>query len=418
MANRESRIAYRVWQIANRVWREEMGEVMQIAIVGAGINGATAAVELARRGHQVTLLDPGPLPHPLAATTDISKVVRMEYGADEEYMELAERALAGWHAWNREFDEELFHQTGVLYLRRGEMKRGMYEWDSWKLLTQRGHSPQRLGVAEIKKRFPVWNARKYVDGFFDPEGGYAESGRVVLRVVEKAKTLGVKLRDGIVFKELIEKNGRVRGLVTADGRKFAADVVVMATGAWTHYLLPWLKPYFRANGMPVFHLAPDDPENFRATVYPVFAADTSATGYYGFPINRDGVVKIARHWDGREMHPESSARVVNEAEEKNLRAFLKQTFPALANARIVYRRICLYSDTWDGHFWVDHDPEHAGLVVAAGDSGHGFKFAPLWGEIIADCVEEKRNRFLKKFRWRAEVKGGGTEEQARFVERK
>lgn len=391
---------------------------MKIAIVGAGINGATAAVELAQRGHEVSLLDPGPLPHPLAATTDISKVVRMEYGADEEYMELAERALAGWQDWNREFGEDLFHQTGVLYLRRGEMKRGTYEWDSWKLLNKRGHHPQRLSVPDIKKRFPMWNTRRYVDGFYDPEGGYAESGRVVMRIIAKAQQLGVKLRAGTAFKELWETNGRVRGLVTQDGKKVAADLVLVTAGAWTHYLLPWLKPFFRANGMPVFHFAPKNTEDFRSTVFPVFASDTPATGYYGFPINRDGVVKIARHWDGREMHPESDERVVNDYEENNVREFLRFTFPSLVDAPIVFRRICLYSDTWDGHFWVDHDPDHEGLVVAAGDSGHGFKFAPMWGEIIADAVERKPNPLLKKFRWRPEVKPGKTEEAARFVERK
>jgi glycine/D-amino acid oxidase-like deaminating enzyme len=342
----------------------------------------------------------------------------MEYGADEDYMELAERALAGWHNWNREFGTDLYHETGLLYLRRGEMKRGTYEWDSWTLLKKRGHHPQRLGVAEIKKRFPMWNTRKYVDGFYDPEGGYAESGRVVSKVVEKAVGLGVKLREGSAFHELHETGGQVRGIVTSEGKRFSADAVVMATGAWTHYLLPWLKPFFRANGMPVFHLKPPNPGDFRSTVFPVFASDTPTTGYYGFPLNRDGVVKIARHWDGREMHPESSERVVNEFEESNLREYLRSTFPALQDAPIVYRRICLYSDTWDGHFWVDHDPEHPGLVVAAGDSGHGFKFAPMWGEIIADAVERKPNPLLKKFRWRPEVKPGRTEEAARFVERK
>ncbi len=389
---------------------------MNIIIVGAGINGATAAVELQQRGHQVTLLDPGPLPHPLAASTDISKVVRMEYGADEDYMALAERAIAGWHAWNREFGEELYHETGIVFLRAGKMGRGSYEWDSWRLLNKRGHRPQRLTPAEIKKRFPMWNTRRYSDGFYDPEGGYAESGRVVMRLIDKAQALGVKLRAGTAFKELVLEQARVRGVVAQDGKKITGDAVVVAAGAWTGYLLPWLQPALRSNGMPVFHLKPTRPELFRASVFPVFAADTPRTGYYGFPVNRDGVLKIARHTTGREMHPESSERVVTKAEEANLRAFLARTFPALVDAPIVYRRVCLYSDTWDGHFWIDRDPERPGLVVAAGDSGHGFKFAPILGEIIADAVESRSNDWLPKFRWRPEIRPDRTQEAARHVE--
>ena len=64
--------------------------------------------------------------------------------------------------------------------------------------------------------------------------------------------------------------------------------------------------------------------------------------------------------------------------------------PALADAPIVHRRMCLYCDTFDGDFWIDHDPERPGLVVAAGDSGHGFKFAPILGALIADVVEGSR----------------------------
>lgn len=389
---------------------------MKIAIVGAGINGTATAVELAQRGHSVTLMDPGPLPHPLAASTDISKVVRMEYGADEEYMTLAERALAAWQEWNRAFGTDLFHQTGVLYLRMGAVQRGTYEWDSWRLLLKRGHKPQRLAPPEIRKRYPMWNARRYVDGFFDPEGGYAESGRVVLQLVERARGLGVTLRAGTAFKELLEKKGQVRGVVTQEGKTIAADTVVVAAGAWTQFLLPWLGTELRSSGMPVFHLKPAEPENFRATVFPVFAADTTTTGYYGFPVNRDGVLKIARHTTGRQMHPESPERVVTESEEQHLRAFLARTFPALADAPIVYRRICLYSDTWDGHFWIDRDPERPGLVVAAGDSGHGFKFAPLLGGIIADAVEGRQNEWLNKFRWRTGFRPERTQEAARHVE--
>jgi glycine/D-amino acid oxidase-like deaminating enzyme len=125
------------------------------------------------------------------------------------------------------------------------------------------------------------------------------------------------------------------------------------------------------------------------------------------------VVKIANHGPGREMSPDSPERVVTAEDEKSLREFLASTFPSLSDAPIVYTRVCMYCDTHDGHFWIARDPEHEGLVVAAGDSGHGFKFAPVLGEIIADAVEGKDNPLLDKFRWRPEVRAGTDTDAAR-----
>jgi glycine/D-amino acid oxidase-like deaminating enzyme len=164
----------------------------------------------------------------------------------------------------------------------------------------------------------------------------------------------------------------------------------------------------------VFHLKPDRPELFTPERFPIFGADISTTGYYGFPLNRDGVVKIANHGSGREMSPDSPERAVTKDEENKMRQFLSGSFPALADAPIVFTRICLYCDTHDGNFWIAPDPERPELIIAAGDCGHGFKFAPVLGEIIADAVEGKSNPLLEKFRWRPEVKAGETKEAARF----
>src|SRR5262249_47161533 len=143
-------------------------------------------------------------------------------------------------------------------------------------------------------------------------------------------------------------------------------------------------------------------------------ADITTTGYYGFPINRDGVVKIANHGAGRGMSPESPERVVTVDDEKKLREFLASTFPSLADAPLVYTRVCMYCDTHDGHFWIAPAPQREELVVAAGDNGHGFKFAPLLGGIIADAVEGKDNPLLNKFRWRPETRPGSGTDVARF----
>ena len=127
----------------------------RIIVVGAGINGVTAATELKKRGHAVVLVDPGPLPHPLAASTDISKAVRAAYGADEDYTELAERSIKLWRKWNQEFGVELYHEVGVMFVRRREMKPGDFEYESFNKLQQRGHKVQRMNSARPSCRFII-----------------------------------------------------------------------------------------------------------------------------------------------------------------------------------------------------------------------------------------------------------------------
>ncbi|HKS03906.1 MAG TPA: FAD-dependent oxidoreductase [Chthoniobacterales bacterium] len=384
---------------------------MKTLVVGAGINGAVAAIELRKRRHEVVLVDPGPLPHPLAASTDISKVVRAAYGADEEYTELAERSRETWRQWNEEFGVELYHEVGFICMRQRPMQAGDFEYESLRLLERRGHRIECINSDYLRRHFPAWNAERYRDGFLDFEAGYAESGRAVTVLIERAKSMGVTLRERAKFCGLDETSGRVKGIALEGGEKVPADAVVMAAGAWTPYLLPFTQDYFRSSGQPVFHLKPAHPELFTPERFPIFGADISMTGFYGFPLNRDGVVKIANHGLGREMSPESPKRIVTKEEENKMREFLADSFPSLTHAPVVFTRVCLYCDTKDGNFWIAPDPDRAGLTIAAGDCGHGFKFAPVFGRIIADAVEGKVN---PKFRWRPEVKAGVAKEAARF----
>src|SRR2546427_1463067 len=354
----------------------------RILVAGAGVFGVTAAIELRKRGHPVALIDPGPLPHPLAASTDISKVVRLEYGADEAYTALAEKAIEGWKRWNEELGERLYHETGLLLLRQSPLAPGTIEQDSFEVLSRRGHAPERIDAAQVRARFPAWNADRYPHGTYSRQGGFVESGRVIARMVDEARRLGVQLREGVSFRELSPDGS---GVVCVGGERIEADQVVLALGAWTPHALPWLSAGLRSTGHPVFHLAPADPRAYAPERFPVFCADIQSSGYYGFPVHPvSQVVKIGRHALGRPMHPESPERFVTADEIQHLRSFLATTFPGLRDAPIVATRICLYCDSGDGHFWIARDPERPRAVVASGDSGHAFKFAPVLGAIVAD----------------------------------
>src|ERR1019366_1581022 len=122
-----------------------------VGVAGAGIFGITAALALRERGYGVTVFDPGPIPHPLAESTDISKIIRLEYGDDEIYAALMEKALERWRTWSA---AHLFPDTGFFLLRRSPLERGGFEHDSYELLPRRGHRVERLDRGAISRRFP------------------------------------------------------------------------------------------------------------------------------------------------------------------------------------------------------------------------------------------------------------------------
>jgi glycine/D-amino acid oxidase-like deaminating enzyme len=216
----------------------------RIVIVGAGINGVTAAIELKKRGHKISLLDPGPLPHPLAASTDISKAVRAAYGNDEDYTALAERSIKLWREWNEKFGVELYHEVAFLFLRQRAMRPADFEYESFELLRKRGHKVERIDSRTLRKRFPAWNAERYPDGFIDMDAGYAESGRVVSQLIAYAQSIGIELRENCRFGSLEQRDDRVSSVLLQNGESLPADKIVLTVGAWTPYLLPWTN---RAN---------------------------------------------------------------------------------------------------------------------------------------------------------------------------
>jgi glycine/D-amino acid oxidase-like deaminating enzyme len=393
-----------------------MNNTHDILIIGGGIFGLTAALSLKERGHRVMLCDAGPIPHPLAASTDISKVVRVDYGGDELYTALAEEARQGWLRWNESWGEPLYHEQGVTMLSRGPLRPGDFVTESYHLLKERGHPLQRLDGAAIARRFPAWNADLYNDGYFNPHSGFAESGRVVATLAWQAQAAGVDIRTEQPIQALLEENGRVVGVTTAHAEELRADLVIVAAGAWIPVLLSELRGMMRAVGLPVFHLKPTDPTLFQPPNFYTFSADITRSGWYGFPVHpRESVIKLAFHGQGREIDPAGDERKVTPDEIEALRRFLAESLPALAQAPLVYTRLCLYCDVPDGHFWIDRHPHKEGLAVAGGGSGHAFKFAPVLGDLIADVAEQKTNPYLERFGWRTLQAGVTNQEATRYA---
>ena len=383
-----------------------------VLVIGAGIFGLTAALELQQRGHQVTVADPGPIPHPLATSNDLSRMVRIDYGADGLYSTLGADAIKGWRRWNAGWGRDLFHEDGMLLLTSAPMVAGEFEQDAYDLWTGGGFQLERLAPGDLARRFPHWNSEYYIDGYFSPTAGWAEAGEITASLAQDAANAGVSVVTGFSAVRLLQEGDRVSGASARDGTELRADWVVVAAGVWTSVLLPELADRMSPVGQPVFYFKPQDPDSYRPPSFPPWAADTPRSGWYGFPANHEGVVKMANHGPGRRVHPDAD-RVITAEEEALCRAFLSQSLPSLASVPLHESKMCLYCDTWDGDFWIGRDPERQGLVVATGGSGHAFKFAPVLGGLAADALEGVKNPYSQRFAWRplAEIK----KEDMRYV---
>ena len=359
----------------------------------------------------MTVVDPGPVPHPLAASNDVSRMIRMDYGDDELYSDLGAEAIEGWHVWNERRGRPLYHEDGFLVLTSQPLEPGAVEWQSYDLLTAAGWPLQRLNSETVAERFPQWNSEHYTDGYFNPRGGWGEAGETVSFLASEAASAGIKVRVGFRAESVLVKSGRAVGLRSLDGDEVRADGVVVAAGVWTPRLIPDMQDLMTPVAQTLVYLRPNLPDRFRPPHFPPWGADIPRTGWYGFPANAEGVVKLANHGPGR-MVDADAPREADPAVVESSRRFLAHSVPELANAPLAGSRSCFYNDTWDGDFYITRHPEVEGLVISTGGSGHAFKFTPALGRITADVVEGKANRYAERFAWR--LRGEVTKESARY----
>ena len=246
---------------------------------------------------------------------------------------LGERALEGWRRWNAAWPAPLFHETGVAFLTRAPMQPGGFEHDSY-ATARRGAATASSASTPPRSRAasrPTGPAR-YVDGYYHREGGWAESGAVVAQLVAEARARGVLVRDGCAVDRIVDDGALVARPAARVGGGAREPRSPRADSSWSRPArgrrasCPALAPSLRAVGQPVFHLRPADPSPFEAARFPVFGADISRTGYYGFPVTRDGIVKIANHGAGIDLAG-GAPRETTPAQERALRELLRETVP-------------------------------------------------------------------------------------------
>lgn len=369
---------------------------MRVGIVGAGVFGLAAAIELAGRGHDVHVFEQGDIPHFAASSTDVCKAIRRIWysGDNETYVELVERAAVEWRAWEKLSGESIYHQTGALTATK-HFEPGSPMYSSVEFLSGRGGEVAVMSSEEAGQRFPLLRFADDEVCVYDHWTGYVESGRAVGVMADIARDGGAWVGARTPVSTVDERPSTVE-IVHGDGRS-AFDRVVVAAGPWVGRLLPEVGMRMRVTRQQMLLIEPRDPRDFAHGAFPTWNFDPDGDGWYGFPLLREGYVKIAKDRPGEVADPDVDRGGTSDFLEEAM-DFLRDRIPEMAAGRVAEGRSCLYTSTPDDHFMIDRVPGRERVFVAGGGSGHGFKFGSSIGPVIADSVEDVHNPLGERFR--------------------
>ncbi|KAJ1706557.1 FAD dependent oxidoreductase [Aspergillus oryzae] len=395
-----------------------------ILIVGAGTWGCSTALHLARRGYKnVTVLDPHPVPSPIAAGNDINKIMEhREVKASETdpwsiaFSTCTRAALKGWK--NDPVFQPYFHETGAIvsghtaslikHIQEHEIDSSDAEFI--KLNTAEDFR-KTMPPGILTGNFPGWK------GWLNKTGaGWIHAKKAMFSAYTEAKRLGVTFITGSPEGDvvsLIYENGDVVGARTADGTVHRADHTILSAGAGSDRLLDF-KKQLRPTAWTLCHIrmTPDEAKKYRNL--PVLF--NVAKGFFMEPDEDNHELKICDEHPGycnfvpdpkhgREVRsiPFAKHQIPLEAEAR-ARDFLRDTMPHLADRPLSFARICWDADTVDRAFLIDRHPEYRSLLLAVGGSGNGAMQMPTIGGFIADALEGNLQKELKHaLRWRPEI---------------
>jgi sarcosine oxidase len=364
-----------------------------VAIVGLGAMGSATLAECAKRGASVIGLEQFARGHDLGSSNGRTRLIRKAYFEDPAYVPLLLRAYELWRKLECESGEELLRLTGLLMvgLEGSPVIAGATR-------AAREHSLpfQSLSARDIRSRYPMLKVRDEEVGLYEPDGGVLDPERSVATQLRVAQSAGAELR----FNSMVESWGATANgflLHLAGGDDVTSRALLLSLG-------PWFKKTLESLGVPIrvqrnvqAWFAPVTNE-YAAGRFPPFLLDREGlpTPLYGFPDFGDGV-KAAFHACGELSDVEHFLREVDGARDiEPISRALEQWMPGAAG-RLRAAKPCPYTLTPDSHFVVDRHPDHPRLVLSGGFSGHGFKFAPVIGEICADLALENESRHAIDF---------------------
>ncbi|MGN6360853.1 MAG: N-methyl-L-tryptophan oxidase [Thermomicrobiales bacterium] len=356
-------------------------------VIGVGGMGSATCYQLARRGQRVLGLERFAIPHEHGSSHGYTRIIRLAYYEHPSYVPLLRHAYDLWREFERQAGEHLLHITGSLDA--GPEASWVFQGA---LRSAREHDlpHEVLTGADINARFPGYQLPADTYGLYQPDGGFLTPERATIAFVNAAQASGAAIHAG---ERVLDWTATAGGVcVTTDQGVYEAESLVFTAGAWNATLLPFLRGLAAPERQVLAWLQPLQPELFTPARFPVFNLFVPEGRYYGLPAFDVPGFKFGRyHHLEQAADPDAPRAAPTAADERLLRAFAERYFPAGAGPTLKMKT-CLFTNTPDEHFLIDRHPNFPQVWFASACSGHGYKFASVIGEILADLAERGETR--------------------------
>ena len=359
-----------------------MTEQYDAIVIGVGGVGSAATYHLADRGLDVLGIERYDIPHSRASSHGSTRIVRRVQHEGAEYVPLVERAYDLWSDLEDHTGRDLLHVTGSVHA--GPPASGVVE-DSEAACDAHDVPYETLSSTEVNERFPGYDLPAEYRALYQADGGFLACEQGTIAHVEAAHDAGATIRAREEVLEWSETSDGVR--VRTDKGRYAADELVLTAGPWTRELVPELDGEAEPVRAVMAWFQPEHPEWFTPERFPVFVVREEGEdgGCYGFPQHDVPGFKIgASHSDPLE-DPDRMEREPTRADEDRHRELAERYFPA-ATGPTMGLTTCMWTMSDDEHFLLGRPDGYDSVTLGAGFSGHGFKFAPVTGEVLADLA--------------------------------
>jgi sarcosine oxidase len=369
-------------------------QTYDVIVLGLGGMGSAVACESARRGQSVLGIEQFPLVHDRGSSHGQTRVIRQAYYEHPDYVPLLRRAYEKWYDLEQLAGTQLFTECGVLSLSPpgGEVVQGVTQ-----AAREHGLLVESMTATETRRRFPEFHLPGDYSSVFEPHAGYLRVEECVRAHLDAARAAGATL---LAEEQVVHWRDVGAGIEveTTRGRYSSARLIITA-GPWAGAVLKQLGLPLQVLRKSLLWFETPEPARFRRDRFPIYMVESPSGFYYGFPVIDSRGHKLARHDGGHivddPLHPN---RDLLPEDEADCRLFLESFLPSAAG-QLRHHEVCMYTVTPDRHFILDVHPESPSVVVGAGFSGHGFKFASVVGEVLADLSESGQSQLpIDRFR--------------------